>query len=287
MAYQNVATPRIYVNLPEYLASTGAVIDPIFRTLPAYQQDISTTLTLPDISAFTLTDANSNSLAYIALLGHTETSYTVDNYASSIINGDTSGCQQGFSISQLSDAPTELTDIDNPIGSVVYGLYYDFPHSPDLNLTLSYEYDGVKEQTTRGGATLTNKFYTTQPKWTPEIGAWEIAGGNSNYARSGRRVWSLNFSYLSDSDVFPDNAALVNETADGNLTLLQDNTFQRVLHLTDGGQIPFIFQSDNTVSATSPKPDQLAICKLDQSSFQFKQVANSVYNVKLKIREVW
>ena len=31
MAYQNVATPRIYLNIPEYLASTGVEIDSIFR----------------------------------------------------------------------------------------------------------------------------------------------------------------------------------------------------------------------------------------------------------------
>ena len=27
--------------------------------------------------------------------------------------------------------------------------------------------------------------------------------------------------------------------------------------------------------------------KLDMNNFQFKQVANGVYNVKLKIREIW
>jgi hypothetical protein len=56
-----------------------------------------------------------------------------------------------------------------------------------------------------------------------------------------------------------------------------------VVRKTNGGQLPFIFQPDGS----NNNPDQFAICKFDQNSFQFKQVANGVYNVKLKIREVW
>ena len=63
--------------------------------------------------------------------------------------------------------------------------------------------------------------------------------------------------------------------------LTDDNFYSQVIHKTNGGQLPFVFQpnkDDNT---------QFAICKLDMNTFQFKQVANGVYNVKLKIREVW
>ena len=285
MAYQNVGTPRIYLNIPEYLASTGAItIDPVFRTLPV---SASTVGAVPDISAVTLTNP------YIALLGHTETSYTIDTYADDIINGTQSECLNGFSISKLSARPTSISTTNN-VGSIVFGTFYDFPHSPDLNLSLSYEYGGIKETTTKGGATLTNAFYTKPPKWTDTLGAWEL-GGTAAHAKSGRRVWDLSFSYLYDSSVFPANAGLVNETAttdttgssSTDLTLLEDDTFQRAIHLTNGGQIPFLFQSDNTVNATSPKPDQLAICKFDMKSFKFSQVSMNTYNCKIRIKEVW
>jgi len=275
MAYQNIATPRIYLNIPEYLASTGVVIDPVFRTLPV---SASAVIEIPNIGAVTLTNP------YIALLGHTETSYTINTYSSDIINGTQTACSNGFSISKLSAQPATILTTNN-VGSILFGTYYDFPHSPDLNLTLSYEYGGIKETTTKGGATLTNQFYNKPPAWGA-FGAWEL-GGTAAYAKSGRRVWDLSFSYLSDSSVFPDNAGLVNETNDSNATLLESDTLQRVIHLTNGGQLPFIFQSDNTVSATLPKPDQFAICKFDMKEFKFEQVANSVYNIKLKIREVW
>ena len=56
-----------------------------------------------------------------------------------------------------------------------------------------------------------------------------------------------------------------------------------VIRKTNGGQLPFIFQPDKD----NNNPDQFAIAKFDMKSFKFEQVANGVYNVKLKIREVW
>ena len=125
-------------------------------------------------------------------------------------------------------------------------------------------------------------------------------------SRSGRRVWDLSFSYLQDSDLFPMLSSLnpyesVSDTGfpytttnanDGDAsndwwtgeTLLDDNTFyNQVIHKTNGGQLPFIFQPDSS----NNNPDQFAICKFDMKSFQFEQVAKNIYNISLQIREVW
>ena len=290
MAYQNVSTPRIYLNIPEYLASTGTAIHEVFRTLPVNTEFGDEGMPdIPDISSVTLTNP------YIALLGHAETSYTIDTYSSDIINGTQTSCGAGFSISKLSARPQSITTTGD-VGSIVFGTYFDFPHSPDLSLSLSYDYSGIKEITTKGGNTLSNKLYSAPPKWGAGVGAGEL-GGNPAIAKSGRRIWDLSFSFLSDSSVFPDNAGLVNLTSttdttgsgSADLTLLEDDTIQRVIHLTQGSHLPFLFQSDNTIGGGSdlPKPDSFAICKFDQNSFKFEQVANGVYNMKLKIREVW
>lgn len=67
-------------------------------------------------------------------------------------------------------------------------------------------------------------------------------------------------------------------------TLLDSNNFySQVIHKTNGGQLPFIFQPDKD----NNNPDGFAICKFDMKSFKFEQVANGIYNIKLKIREVW
>ena len=295
MAYQNVSTPRIYLNIPEYLASTGVAIDDVFRTLPVKASAISS---IP-VSAIANSGITLNNNKYIAILGHSANSIGltlgVGESSTDIINGTIDSVKKGFSIIGLPSIPTGISFSGNA-GSILLGTYFDFPHSPDLSLTLSYDYSGIKETTTKGGATLTNAFYTKPPKWTTGLGAWELEGGNAAHAKSGRRIWNLSFSFLSDSSVFPDNAGLVNETTltdttgsgDPDLTLLEDNTIFRTIHLCNGGQIPFIFQADNTVNSSGlPKPDSLAIAKFDMKAFQFQQVANGVYNIKLKIREVW
>jgi len=59
--------------------------------------------------------------------------------------------------------------------------------------------------------------------------------------------------------------------------------FSQVINKTMGGHLPFIFQADKSNNS----PDQFAIARFDMNSFSYDQVANNVYNVKIKVREVW
>ena len=61
-----------------------------------------------------------------------------------------------------------------------------------------------------------------------------------------------------------------------------DSFVSQVLNKVGNGQ-KFIFQPDNT----NNNPDQFAICQLDQNSLDITQVANNIYDISLKIREVW
>ena len=284
MAYQNIGSPPlIYLNIPEYLASTGKItIDPVFRTLPVNASPITE---IPDInSLITL-----NTLPIIAILGHSANVITVGGISSYVdrVNGTLDNVMAGFSIFSTNTYNIDSIEFDNGnAGSILICASYEFPHSPDLNLSLSYEYAGIKETTTKGGATLTNQFYNKPPKWG-DLGAWEL-GGEPEYAKSGRRVWSLSFSYLSDSSIFPPTSALVNnetsvyESANtSNNTLLVYQSLQRCIHLCNGGQIPFLFQPDGDVK------ENYAIAKFDMKSFSFQQTAPNLYSVKMKIREVW
>jgi hypothetical protein len=169
------------------------------------------------------------------------------------------------------------------------------PHSPDLNLKMSIEMDGVKNIKTKGGASLTDIIYTKPQDWG-DRGAWQLgsneAGQGISNLRNGRRVWDLSFSYLSDTDVMPVVAATTNlgagdneDTSNPSENTLLDGTdfFSQVINKTMGGHLPFIFQPDKD----NDNPDQFAICRFDMKSFTYEQVANNVYNVKLKIRECW
>ena len=65
--------------------------------------------------------------------------------------------------------------------------------------------------------------------------------------------------------------------------MLNDNSFNFVLNCTLGGTLPFIFQPDNNVS----NPSDFAICVLDGNSFSMERSAFNVYDIDMKIKEVW
>ena len=84
---------------------------------------------------------------------------------------------------------------------------------------------------------------------------------------------------IQDASLYDDGDLNASNLLDKTI-LTDDNFYSQVIHKTNGGQLPFIFQpnkDDNT---------NFAIAKID-SGFTFEQVANGVYNVKMTIREVW
>ena len=340
MAYQNVVTPRFWVNVIEWLNSSGyETLDgkkARYNTLPVLPVEWNATNDGKDTLRFPLEVLNNlgtgtdTENAFFALLGHNMksagghfwiedemyggTTYKIKNY----INLSSSGSpdMNGFTIA-LFDMPDNTSQIEifpgssggdtNNVdfGSIIFGTYYDMPHSPDLSLKMSREYKGTKNIETKGGSSLSNTFYSKPPMWG-DAAPWELWNddtgdtGNQILSNSGRRVWDLSFSYLQDSDIMPELSKVRWEWAYGTdegaywsgdyngKTLLDSNTFySQVIHKTNGGQLPFIFQPDNSISDEKDLYDAFAICKFDMDSFQFEQVANGVYNVKLKIREVW
>ncbi len=208
-----------------------------------------------------------------------------------------------FNMKWITDFDQEAVLADGQnwnLNTLLLGHYYDMPHSPDLNLSIDIEFDGYDQLTTQGGATITNVRYTGNPSWAGN-NAWEIGDSNPYYKRNGRRVWSLKFSFISDTDIFSSNHSSNNylNTASDNsaynssdlnsegnqfeFNLSDDNSFSaKVLNFISSGQ-RFIFQPDNTNS----NADQFAICVLDQDSLSIKQSAFKTYDVSLKIREVW
>ena len=327
MAYQNVGKPRFYINTLEWLSLNwkDTIITDAYRTLPVIPKNhflpsgTSNAYTEPvDIPDNIFTDKG-----FVAILGHNYQNIGGGEAHIKLSDGnwiEGSGdirinCESnnlvsynGFSIRSfdLSNAinfiqlHTNQYDDNISFGSVIIGDYYDMPHSPDLQLTMKREYKGIKTIETKGGSTLSNNMWKT-PMWG-DRNAWEVwdatqeLQNQTTLGRSGRRIWTLNFSYLDNSDVFGSNQLLNKST--GNITgldsddytnsnhnfnlLTDDNFYSQVIHKTNGGQLPFIFQPDSS----SASYDNFAICKLD-NNFQFDQVANNVYNINLTIREVW
>ena len=175
------------------------------------------------------------------------------------------------------------TDAIYKPGSVLWGKYYDMPHSPELSLTMSHEYGGVKKQETAGGSTLGYINYYKPLDWG-DLQAWQLDGWDRKY--SGRRVWDLSWNYLSDSDLEPYNYHI---DSSSDHSSWKDNWFTNVIHYTNGGQLPFIFCPDPSIGyylSTWTIPE-FAICRFDMKTFKREQVANGIYNIKVKIKESW
>ena len=317
MAYSNVGTPRLYIDSGLYQQAIGAWI-------PEADQKSLVQLNPTNISNPPVNDIEIPKISpiqYIAFLGHNGGNYIVEWDDSEYLDGFEDIVNfpynpfdvpySGLSMATFtnSESATLLRAVlreGSTIGAVSIGNYYEMPHSPDLNLKLSYEYDGVKNIQTKGGATLSNASYTKPADWG-DRGAWQLGDEDGNpisNLRSGRRVWDLSFSYLSDTDVFPVNASTSYIATIGSETGYGDSDFgtnadydyvftSNILEGTDffsvcwnqtmGGHLPFIFQPDKD----NNNPAQFAICRFDMDSLQYDQVANNVYNVKLKIRESW
>ena len=346
MAYQNVGTPRFWVDWNSYNKAMGVITgSETFRATNDGNDNYSSTYNLNPTNQRHLSPASVDSTSWghlslydngwildpeeinwIGLLGHNlgnsgtgfgatlggdfdgvadDMEFPYFTNYNPIVNGgtpDTTSSKlypelDGFTIAEIggfssaigsaavrklhlefaNDAPT--TSMVQRFGAYCLGKYYDMPHSPDLSLKLSYEMDGVKNIQTKGGATLSNASYTKPADWGSG-GAWQL-GDNQNY-RSGRRVWDLSFSYLSDTDVMPENAgtALI-DGIDSNV-LNGTDFFSQVWNKTMG-HLPFIFQPNKD----NANPDGFAIARFDMNSLQLTQVGINLYNCSLKIRESW
>ena len=203
------------------------------------------------------------------------------------------------------------------LGSMNLGISYTMPNTSDLSLSMTREFDGIDSTMTKSGSSITNIRYDGPPPWRDNLGAWELHNtGSVEYKKwlfrdkvtRGRRVWDLKFSYLSSDDLFSptelytgqSGSVQADDDGDNNTANYPDGDFQTstsfrdnfnesnsfmsvVMARTMGGNLPFIFQPDSNNNSA----DQFAICKVDQKSIKFDQVAHNVYDISLKIREVW
>lgn len=205
-------------------------------------------------------------------------------------------------------AAADAENRDNIIGSLNFGAIYEMSHSPDLELTMTRTYDGIQTQKTLSGGRMTKVNYTGPAAWRNDLPAWTLTNeavdttAVPNNISRGRRSWDMSFSYMSDSNLLALNESLtpfnasdtsnagydtddfISGTSNFVSTIESDSSFfGAVVQKTMGGALPFIFQPDSNNSS----PDQFAICVIDQDSISFEQVANNVYNISLKISEVW
>jgi len=163
--------------------------------------------------------------------------------------------------------------IDLKIGCIIFGEFYDMPHSPDLSVKRSIMYDGVNVQESAGGqrygnATHRGRRYVGTGNQSPFVQA-----SQSYYVYGGRMAYDMDFSYISADDLMPSD---YKSEVSGSDTVVAD-----VWNRTSGNLLPFIFTSDGSSTAES---DYL-FARFGQNNLDMTQVANDVFNTSMRIEE--
>lgn len=174
-------------------------------------------------------------------------------------------------------------DEDVQIGSIMLGSYVDLPSAPDLNVQTSVDYDGTTLQSSSGGNTFANSQYFGQPSWaaTP---AWlnGVTAGRETYSfekRYGRMSHSMNYSFVTDSDLFAANQHHGTPSNWFDSSDLHSQFYNKIL----GQHNPFLFSLDKD----STTEGDYGLFRLANGGLSANQVAYRTWNTSLNIVETW
>ena len=169
------------------------------------------------------------------------------------------------------------------IGSILFGEIVDWNHPPQQGITTTVDYDGTSLQQSIGGSTYANSTHFGQPTWAATT-PWNIKDSATQYTysfqrRYGRLNHSMQFSHLTDTDVFAPNQHGTTASDWFDSDNLHASFYQRIL----GQHLPFLF----TIDGTSTTEGDYGLFRLANSGFTSTQVAHRVWDVALDITETW
>ena len=164
---------------------------------------------------------------------------------------------------------------DIKIGCILIGEYFDFPHSPDLSIKKQLIFDGIRKQQSVGGQTYGNASFIHGADWFLEPMRNSTEASLNEIRKSGRVQLDMDFSYMADTDVYPQ------ELYDKTHFIGTNNLLNNVLQRSHGGLHPFLFQYDKDASNGE---DSFLWCRLNNTP-TFTQVANRVWSTKIGILE--
>ena len=215
---------------------------------------------------------------------------------------------------------------------VSFGRTFTMPRSPDLKTSVKYDY-GINNKEGIDGSTF-EQINWLEPKRLPTgYPSFYVKNNfNPNYdyiptnnlltedrdiiTATGRRTWTMKFTALANSNLFPANPMetfYTNHVESNSITTggyssdhteaqgagngeqyFKDNIstdtsfYSMVLNRTLGGSLPMIFQNFTDGNGYGDNnPGEFAIVKLGGRGLQFNANTFNTYNIGLTVRESW
>ena len=163
-------------------------------------------------------------------------------------------------------------DTDIKIGCILWGVVYTFPNAPDLTVKKTFSYNGLKVNESLGGQKYAHATYLTNSSWT-STEAWDASSDKS--LKTGRQQLDINFSFISDTDLFP------SDLYDMTVSRTADTILNKLIFLTNGGMFPLLLQLDSTDANVD---DGFLWCRLNNQP-SFSQTAHRHYTTSLSFVE--
>jgi hypothetical protein len=191
---------------------------------------------------------------------------------STIITFDEVTNKRYWAIEIEDDSAFSGTDLE--MGLIQLGEVYTMPNAPDLAVKRSFSQDGVAVMESAGGKRYANARWLRGSTSTNNQFGQPFRVPYASYLRrpSGRQLLDMQFSYINDTDLL---------TSDLEDITSGDTTIGDVWMKTGGELYPFIFTPDST-STTS---GDYLWARFGQNSLDMTQVANDVWNIKMRIEE--
>jgi len=248
MAYQNVGTPRFYVDQVNWQVAVGIDLDTSFDSIPndtpiaGLKTPHITEISTNDVGDYAtynigMIDENNN---WCAILGHNlETAnalfyleYYDGNYVG--INNDValvnSNQYDGFQLWINGSGGDYFNPAREPSSHFRFVFksknsnyswdkatfkigslcFGTYYDMPNApNLSLTMSREyGGTKEFTTYNGSSMSNTMWSKPPKWGDLGAWELGSGNPALSRSGRRSWDLKFSYMADSDLWGSNQSL-------------------------------------------------------------------------------
>jgi hypothetical protein len=163
-------------------------------------------------------------------------------------------------------------DDDISIGAILIGYRYTMPNSGDMNIVRTQPFEGVTVRSTDAGKRYGHASWVAANDGD-DYAPFRYDTGECHRRPGGRQAYDINFSYIADTDLFPEDWADVNSGSETDF-------ITQVYNRTAGPMLPFIWTPDST---STTEGDYMFARLMNEIKPQ--KVANRVWSFKNRIEE--